>query len=86
MIVLSSFRARLGAYERDLAAEALKVTHGGIIAAARLCGLHKSSMLRIVRRHGLQSLQQQAPRSRLDYRDETADSGGNAAWKALGDV
>ncbi len=76
--ILSSFRARLARTERELAVEALTVTHGAITAAARLCGLHKSQMRRIVLRHGLQGL--------LVNHSSGADEarGGNQAWKELG--
>lgn len=78
-IVLSSFRARLQATERDLAIEALKATHGAIGSAARLCGLHPYQMRRIIDRHHLQDfvsrpLLRRGPRS------------GNALWLTLGDA
>lgn len=77
MIILSSFRARLAATERDLAVEALMVTNGAILAAARLCGLDKSSFRRIVVRHHLEGL--------LVNHSSGAGvaRGGNAAWRAL---
>lgn len=78
-IVLSSFRARLEATERDLAIEALRVSNGGIVAAARLCGLHKSQMRRIVVRYHLENLLKPAPRARVTLQS------GNAGWHALED-
>ena len=80
-VVLSSFRARLEVTERDLAVEALKVTDGGIVAAARLCGLHKSQMRRIVVRYHLENLLKPAPR----VTRANLEQSGNAAWRALGD-
>jgi len=77
-VVLSSFRARLQATERELAIEALRVAGGGIKAAARLVGLDRSQMRRIVVRHELQNL--------LVSHSPGVGSvrGGNDAWKALG--
>lgn len=77
MIVLSSFRARLDAAERDLAVEALKVAHGSITQAARLTGLPRSQLRRVVLRHNLTALL---------VNHQSAARGGNAAWLALGDV
>lgn len=74
-VVLSSFRARLEAAERDYAVEALKATFGSVNSAARLCGLHPFQFRRIVERHGLQPLI-----------SKHAARGGNSAWRALGDV
>jgi transcriptional regulator with GAF, ATPase, and Fis domain len=74
-IILSSFRARLEATERDLAIEAIKASHGSVSAAARLCGLHPFQMRRIIERHDLQS-----------YIDKHSARGGNLAWRALGSV
>lgn len=79
MIILSSFRARLDAAERDLAIEALAAEHGSITRAARLVGLHRFQLRRIVVRHGLQHLLHQASRA-------TFSEHGNAAWRALADV
>jgi DNA-binding NtrC family response regulator len=76
-VILSSFRERLAAAERDLAIEALKVTDGAITAAARLCGLHKSQLRRIVVRHQLESMLRPASRA------NTEKHFGNAAWRAL---
>lgn len=75
-IILSSFRARLQAAERDLAVEALAVADGSINQAARLTGLHRSQLRRILERHGLTSMLR---------RHSTAGmaTGGNAAWRAL---
>ena len=80
MIILSSFRARLEATERELAIEALRATNGAIVAAARLCGLHKSQMRRIVVRYNLVNLLKPAPRV-----TRASEQCGNAAWRALGD-
>lgn len=79
-VILSSFRARLEAAERDLAVEALAVTDGGICAAARLCGMHPFQMRRIVVRHSLQAMLKPAARVNTNVQH------GNAAWRALGDV
>jgi transcriptional regulator with GAF, ATPase, and Fis domain len=79
-VVLSSFRARLEATERELVVEALAVTDGGICAAARMCGMHPFQMRRIVQRHQLQALLKPASRAR------PPEQFGNAAWRALGDV
>jgi transcriptional regulator with GAF, ATPase, and Fis domain len=76
-VILSSLRARQDAYERELAAEALKVGDGYMARAARLVGIHPSRFREIVRRHNLRSLLNQK-RGR--------PSGGNAAWRALADV
>lgn len=74
-IVLSSFRARLHAAEREIAIEALTATHGAVNPAARLCGLHPSQLRRIIKRHNLQPhLSRHAPR------------GGNEAWRELGEA
>lgn len=73
-VVLSSFRARLEAAERDLTVEALQATHGAVKPAARLCGLHPCILFRNIRRFNLKHLV-----SRHSAR------AGNAAWRALGD-
>lgn len=75
MIVLSSFRARIYALERDLATEALLSTHGAVNTAARLCGLHPFQFRRIIERHKL-----------YGYISRHAPRGGNEAWRALGDA
>lgn len=77
-IVLSSFRARLQATERDLAIEALTVTNGGMTAAARLMGVHKYQLRRVVLRHNLQAYVHAQPLGR--------PAGGNEAWRALADA
>ncbi len=74
-IVLSSFRARIRAAEGTLAVEALQAAGGNLNAAAKLVGLHKSQLRRIIVRQGLiDLLKKHAPRS------------GNAAWRALGEM
>lgn len=74
-VVLSSFRARLEAAERELTVEALQATHGAVKPAARLCGLHPSILFRNIRKFGLRHLvSRHAART------------GNDAWRALGDV
>jgi transcriptional regulator with GAF, ATPase, and Fis domain len=78
-IVLSSFRARQEAQERDLAVEALKVSDGCVSAAARLCGLNRISFRRIIVRYSLQSMLKAGSRANRTLR-------GNAAWRALADV
>lgn len=80
-IVISSFRARLEATERELAREALQATNGAIVAAARLIGLHKSQMRRIVVRHHLEPMLKPAPR----VTRANLEQSGNAAWRALGE-
>lgn len=74
-IVLSSFRARLRAVERDLTVEALKATHGSVKPAARTIGLHPSQLRRLIERYNLQAMI-----SRHHAR------GGNGAWRSLGDA
>lgn len=76
-VVLSSFRARLQRAEREFAVEALTITDGGITAAARLLGLHKSQLRRIVLRHELEGMLRPASRA------NTEKHFGNAAWRAL---
>lgn len=76
-IILSSFRARLQAAERELAVEAVTVADGSINQAARLTGLHRSQLRRILQRHGLVSLL----RSHASHAGMA--TGGNAAWRAL---
>lgn len=78
-IVLSSFRARLAAEERALAVEALAVADGSINAAARLTGLHRYQLRRIVVRHALQPMLKR-------HSNAGQDLCGNAAWRALADV
>lgn len=78
-ITLSSFRARLQATERDLTVEALTVADGSINAAARLTGLHRYQLRRIVLRHNLQPLLKR-------HSNAGQDLCGNAAWRALADV
>jgi transcriptional regulator with GAF, ATPase, and Fis domain len=78
-IVLSSFRARLHAAEREFAVEALTVADGSINQAARLTGLHRYQLRRIVVRHELQALLKR-------HSNAGQDLCGNAAWRALADV
>lgn len=78
-VVLSSFRARLQATERDLAVEALKVADGSIHAAAKLMGLHPYQLRRIVVRHELLVMLKR-------HTNAGRDLCGNAAWRALADV
>jgi len=78
-IIISSFRARQERQECDLAIEALKVAHGSIVEAARLCGLNRVSFRRIVRRYSLQALLKTGSRANRTHR-------GNAAWRALADT
>ena len=80
-VILSSFRARLAATERETAIDALKVTNGGLCAAARLCGLPRSQFRRIILRYSLQSLLKPAPKMTQANRHM-----GNAAWQALGEM
>lgn len=76
-IVLSSFRARQDAYEREIATEALKASDGYMARAARLVGLHPSRFREIVKRHNLRPLLNREPFKR---------GGGNAAWRSLADA
>jgi transcriptional regulator with GAF, ATPase, and Fis domain len=78
-VILSSFRARLQATERDLAVEALKVADGSINQAARLTGLHRYQLRRIVVRHNLQALLKR-------HSNAGQDLCGNEAWRALADA
>lgn len=79
MIVLSSFRARQEAHERDLAVEALKVADGSVTRAAALTGLHRAQLRRIVAKYKLLSL--------LKRHNRTGKAiGGNAAWRSLADA
>lgn len=78
-VVLSSFRARLHAAERDFAVEALKVADGSINHAARLTGLHRYQLRRIVVRHKLQALL-----TRASAKGKAI--GGNSLWRGLGEV
>lgn len=78
-VILSSYRARLEAAERDIAVEALKVADGSINHAARLMGLHPFQLRRIVVRHDLQGLLKR-------HSNAGKDLCGNAAWRALADV
>lgn len=78
-VVLSSFRARLHTAERDFAIEALKVADGSINAAARLTGLHRYQLRRIVVRHELQAMLKR-------HSNAGQDLCGNAEWRALADV
>lgn len=74
-IVLSSFRARLEATERDLVVEALTVSNGCLRQAARLTGLHRWQLRRLIIRHGLESLRHAG--------HPGAPLKGNEAWRAL---
>lgn len=76
-VILSSLRARQDAYERELAAEALKVGDGYMRRAARLVGIHPSRFRELVERHNLRPLLN-PKRGR--------PIGGNKAWQALADV
>jgi transcriptional regulator with GAF, ATPase, and Fis domain len=78
-IVLSSFRARQEAQERELAVEALRVNDGCVSAAARMCGLNRISFRRIIIRYELQVMVKRGSTANLTMR-------GNAAWRALADV
>ena len=74
-IVLSSFKARIETTERELVVEALTVSNGCVSQAARLTGLHRWQLNRIIYRHGLQALKHPGKPG--------APLKGNDAWRAL---
>lgn len=76
-IVLSSLRARQDAFERELAAEALKIGDGYMARAARLVGLHPSRFRELVKRHNLCGLLN---------KKRGRPIAGNGAWRALADA
>lgn len=78
-VVLSSFAERLKVAERDFAVEALKVADGSINAAAKLTGLHRTQLRRIVVRHELQPLLKR-------HSNAGQDLCGNAEWRSLADA
>ncbi len=78
-VILSSFRARLQAAERENAVEALTACDGCITQAARLIGVHRYQLRRIVLRHHLEGMLKR-------HSNAGQDLCGNAAWRALADV
>ena len=77
-VILSSYRARVEAAERETIREALTVSHGVMAVAARTLGLHPWHLRKIVTRLGLKALLHPGRRENLTKR-------GNAAWRALSD-
>lgn len=77
-IVLSSYRARVEAAERETIKEALTVSHGVMAVAARTLGLHPWHLRKIVTRLDLKDMLRRGTRRRIH-------NSGNAAWHALAD-
>lgn len=78
MSTRKSFRERIREAERKLVIRALDRANGSITHAARAMKLDKSSLRRIVERHGLQDRLRKAKRPPI--------YAGNAAWQALADA
>lgn len=55
MKVLSSLKARIDSVERQTILEALEANHGHLCESARMLGLHRYQLRRLIDRHGLQS-------------------------------
>lgn len=78
MSTRKSFRERIRDAERKLVINALEKADGSITRAARAMKLDKSSLRRIVERHGLEDRLKKAKRPPI--------YAGNAAWQALADA